>query len=171
MGFFDSGAFDGLVGSVGGSLASGLFNSNEASKNRAFQERMSSTSHQRDVKDLRAAGLNPVLSAMGGSGASTPGGAQGSMPDIGSNISGAMMAGLAKKKLQAEIRNINSNTQANTMAAEKAWEESKNTAIIRRLNVTKLPQAENMKKMNETIYGKKYRPFLSDILNSIGALK
>ena len=57
----------------------GAFNAEEAQKNRDFQREMSNTAHQRQVKDLRRAGLNPILSAKYG-GASSPAGNVATMP-------------------------------------------------------------------------------------------
>lgn len=59
------------------------YNSAEALANRNFQERMSSTSYQRAVEDMKKAGINPILAFANG-GASTPGGA-------GATITGASM--------------------------------------------------------------------------------
>lgn len=62
----------GAAGSVVGGLATTGFNMFQSDKTRDFNREMSSTMHQREVDDLRKAGLNPVLSANHGGSAVAP---------------------------------------------------------------------------------------------------
>ena len=65
----------------------------EAAKNRDWQKMMSDTSHQREVKDLVAAGLNPVLSS--NSGAPVGSGSSGSGYTSGASSASADSSGSA----------------------------------------------------------------------------
>ena len=90
------------------------YNSAEALANRQFQERMSNTSYQRTVKDMKKAGLNPILAYTNG-GASTPGGSAGT-------ISGATM-GLASSSALGVSRSSGfvPNSYSSTSWSKSDW--------------------------------------------------
>lgn len=88
-----------------------------------FQERMSNTAHQRQVKDLRLAGLNPILSAKLG-GASSPGGA---MPNIVNPEAQGISSALQSKSTSATTKLMNAQLVS-------AQETAKATAINNQVN-------------------------------------
>lgn len=70
------------------------YNSAEAQKNRNWQEMMSNTAYQRAMADMKAAGLNPILAANLG-GASTPGGAVGTISGASMGLQGSSAASIS----------------------------------------------------------------------------
>jgi len=95
-----------ILGSVGGAILDNIFASNRQEDAQSFSAQQYATRYQTQVKDLQAAGLNPMLAYGQG-----PGSAPTSSPaSPGSNFTQAAGQHLQSQLNSAQIANINADT-------------------------------------------------------------
>lgn len=140
-------------------------NANEANiglarEQMAFQEKMSSTAHQRQVQDLREAGLNPILSA--NSGASSPSGAMPTVhaEDASPLLSTAIEARRLKKEIKAveqavqtqkaQEKDYLSASRLSDQMAHKSFVDMQNAEMDYKARAAELPAVREEAKLRKT---------------------
>lgn len=138
----------------------------------AYQQDNSNTAHQREVADLRAAGLNPILSA-GGSGSYTPTGSTAQMQNVYKGVGAQAVStasGLSGIKLQGAQRSLAvqqlERAKAETMMSASMANSAAATAEVDRIkaDIASTPGGRKALMMERKLAP--YKGFLSGSLSA-----
>lgn len=118
-----------IFGPVAGAIAGkaiDIWSGRQAAEDeRHFTEYMSNTSYQRAVKDMRAAGLNPMLAYQQG-GASTPSTSQADTGSFSSSLSSAVQA----SRMKAEVELLKQQARKTSAEATIVEKEEPKAEVI-----------------------------------------
>lgn len=127
------------------------FNAQQALEQRTWEQQMSDTAYQRAMKDMKTAGLNPILAANLG-GASTPGGSSASIssPTIG-NPGAAMQAGITSASQAGQVYMQSKVLQNQSEKDSSQTDLNKATEGLTNDNASKTRQDEKTSRSAETL--------------------
>lgn len=111
-----------------GGMQTNAANREIASDNRQFQKNMSNTAYRRSMRDMKKAGLNPILAYQQG-GASTPAGSVIPMENPAKNMPAHVGNYQQGKAIKAQIDNLNTQSALNVAKiATEGTNQAANTA-------------------------------------------
>lgn len=149
------------------------WNTMELETSRQYNTAMANTAHQREVADLKAAGINPMMTAMGGSGAPAPtspvtnaGTGNAIQPNnaIGNAVGAAVSSALGAARTVADIKNTDKDTllkeasalataaqaQASTASARQLEEQTRQLARGRDAAAAEADARKNKAALDQT---------------------
>jgi len=146
------------IADAGGGLFTSAFNVHETRQNRRWSTEMANTAHQREVADLEAAGLNPILSVTkGGNGAPVPTAQAPQMekPSIANSALAAQQLELLKAQTMDSTETAISKRLLTHQNQEMYTEDlirrrAENTNVLKDGNI-KDEQKKQLQKQNELI--------------------